>query len=114
LLQNLFERASASGRTGRSYRRRRAPEPLLLESLLGERETIVTARFSAFTISIAVAAALAGCSSMDMGNTSAKTEATGSAGGVNSQGANNKLEHCKAALGTIAVVEDTDAPWYET
>lgn len=53
-----------------------------------------------------------GCSSMNMGSSSAKTEATGSAGGANSQGANNKLEHCDASLGTIAVVEDTSAPWY--
>ena len=56
--------------------------------------------------------ALTGCAQMDMGSTAAKTEATGSAGGANSQGANSKLEHCDAALGTITVVEDTDAPWY--
>ena len=74
------------------------------------------ARFAALTFSIAVMGALAGagCSSMNMGDTSAKPEATGSAGGANSQGANNKLEHCRAPLGTIAVVEDTTAPWYET
>jgi len=71
-------------------------------------------RFFAVTASCAVIGALAACSSMDMGNSSAKTVATGSAGGANSQGANNKLEHCKAPLGTIAVTEDTDAPWYET
>ncbi len=71
-------------------------------------------RFSTVAICISITGALAGCSSMDMGNSSAKTEATGSAGGANSQGANAKLEHCKAALGTIAVVEDTNAPWYGT
>lgn len=58
------------------------------------------------------ASLLFGCSSMNMGSSSAKTEATGSAGGANSQGANNKLEHCGKPLGTIAVVEDTSAPWY--
>ena len=56
--------------------------------------------------------AMTGCAQMDMGSSAAKTEATGSAGGANSQGANSKLEHCDAALGTITVVEDTNAPWY--
>ena len=58
------------------------------------------------------AVALSGCANMDMGNASAKTEATGSAGGANSQGANTKLTHCDATLGTIAVAEDTAASWY--
>lgn len=55
---------------------------------------------------------LAACSSMDMGSQAAKTEATGSAGGANSQNANSKLARCNAPLGTIAVEEDTNAPWY--
>lgn len=55
---------------------------------------------------------LVGCAQMDLGNSAAKTEASGSAGGMNSQGANSKLEHCEATLGTIAVVEDTNSPWY--
>jgi curli biogenesis system outer membrane secretion channel CsgG len=49
---------------------------------------------------------------MQMGSPDAKTEATGSAGGSESQNASNQLERCDASLGTIAVVEDTDAPWY--
>lgn len=60
----------------------------------------------------ALAVTLAGCSNMQMGSADAKTEATGSAGGSESQNANNKLERCDATLGTIAVVEDTSAPWY--
>lgn len=55
---------------------------------------------------------LAGCSNMQVGNQDAKTVATGSAGGANSQNANAQLAHCTAPLGTIAVVEDTTAPWY--
>jgi curli biogenesis system outer membrane secretion channel CsgG len=55
---------------------------------------------------------LTACSNMQMGSPEAKTEATGSAGGSESQNASSKLEHCDASLGTIAVVEDTDAPWY--
>jgi hypothetical protein len=57
-------------------------------------------------------AALSGCATMETGSAAAKTEATGSAGGANSQGANNKLPRCEETLGTIAIVEDTNAPWY--
>lgn len=64
------------------------------------------------TSGLILAAVLSGCATMDTGNASAKTEATGSAGGANSQGANAKLAHCDATLGTIAVVEDTTASWY--
>lgn len=57
-------------------------------------------------------AALSGCATMETGSAAAKTEATGSAGGANSQGANSKLPRCEETLGTIAIVEDTNAPWY--
>lgn len=56
--------------------------------------------------------ALTACSSMQMGSEGAKTEATGAAGGQNAQNANSKLEKCTSPLGTIAVVEDTNAPWF--
>ncbi|MDR0771502.1 MAG: CsgG/HfaB family protein [Burkholderiales bacterium] len=55
-----------------------------------------------------------GCSSMDMGSQSAKTAATGSAGGSEAQGANAALERCDQALGTMTLVEDVNAPWYRT
>ncbi|MBB5390303.1 MULTISPECIES: CsgG/HfaB family protein [unclassified Herbaspirillum] len=55
---------------------------------------------------------LAGCSTMDMGSNSAKTAATGSAGGANAQNANAQLEKCDKPLGTMAIIEDTSAPWY--
>lgn len=55
---------------------------------------------------------LSGCANMQMGAEEAKTTATGSAGGANTQNANAKLEKCDAPLGTITVVEDTNAPWY--
>ena len=57
-------------------------------------------------------AGLAGCANMQMGSSDAKTVATGSAGGSESQDANKQLTHCDATLGTMAVVEDTSAPWY--
>lgn len=55
---------------------------------------------------------LAGCANMQTGSADAKTVATGSAGGADSQNANKQLTRCDASLGTIAVVEDTSAPWY--
>ena len=55
---------------------------------------------------------IAGCSTMDMGSEKAKTAATGSAGGANSEKENSKLEKCDKPLGTMAVIEDTSAPWY--
>jgi curli biogenesis system outer membrane secretion channel CsgG len=39
--------------------------------------------------------------------------ATGSAGGVVSEGS-SQLERCAESLGTVAVVEDQTAPWYTT
>lgn len=42
------------------------------------------------------------------------TVATGSAGGAESQGASSQLEKCDESLGTMAVVEDQNAPWYHT
>ena len=55
---------------------------------------------------------VSGCATMQTGSSDAKTVATGSAGGAESQNANSKLPRCDASLGTIAVVEDTTAPWY--
>lgn len=53
-----------------------------------------------------------GCAQMKTGDADAKTAATGSAGGANSQNANTQLEHCDKPLGTLAVVEDQNAAWY--
>ena len=58
------------------------------------------------------AAVLTGCSNMQMGAESAKTTATGSAGGENAQGENAGLEKCDRALGTMAIVEDLNSDWY--
>jgi len=55
---------------------------------------------------------LTGC--MSTGSKSAKTAATGSAGGANAQGANEGLERCEEALGTMAVIEDVHSGWYRT
>ena len=56
---------------------------------------------------------LTGCmSSMNMGSSSAKTTATGSAGGSNSQNANAQLQKCSQSLGTMVIYEDRDSDWY--
>ena len=64
------------------------------------------------TVISALTLGMTACSTMQMGSSEAKTEAAGSAGGSQSQNASSKLERCDASLGTIAVVEDTNAPWY--
>lgn len=57
--------------------------------------------------------ALAGCSGTmpQMGGSSGMT-ATGGAGGATSQGGNSQLESCPESLGTLAVQEDQQAPWW--
>ena len=77
--------------------------------IFGER---MKAKALPLAFGVAILGMASGCANMDMGNASAKTEATGSAGGANSQNANSKLAHCAASLGTITIVEDTAAPWY--
>jgi len=58
------------------------------------------------------ALAMAGCAGpINMGDSSAKTVATGSAGGAASQGVNAQLEHCDKTLGTLTIVEETNQPW---
>ncbi|MCL1861034.1 MAG: peptidoglycan-binding protein [Proteobacteria bacterium] len=57
---------------------------------------------------------VSGCASMDIGSGSAKTAATGSAGGANAQGANSGLERCDKTLGTVEVIEDFNSGWYHT
>lgn len=43
-----------------------------------------------------------------------KTAVTGAAGGATTANANSALEKCSQSLGTIGVVEDQNASWYET
>lgn len=63
---------------------------------------------------MSLALALAGCDQMPikMGDTGAKTVATGAAGGANAENASGQLERCDKPFGTIAVVEDQNAAWY--
>ncbi len=75
----------------------------------------MTLKKSTVALAAALCAALvfSGCaSSMQTGSTRAKTEATGSAGGSNSQNANSKLQKCEQSMGTIAIQENTNSDWY--
>ena len=60
------------------------------------------------------AIALVGCEATQpkLGTDSAKTAATGSAGGAAAQNVNAKLGRCDKPAGTIALVEDTGLDWY--
>jgi hypothetical protein len=61
----------------------------------------------------AIAVGLTGClGGLQMGASSAKTTATGSAGGANAENARADLEKCDETLGTLAIHEDTNAEWY--
>ena len=59
-----------------------------------------------------LAAMLAGCSTDSQLGGSSGIATTGAAAGSSAYGASNQLEHCPAALGTLAINEDESAPWY--
>lgn len=65
---------------------------------------------------LVVATALTGCLSTapKIGDESAKTSATGAAAGESAQNVNSQLERCDRPFGTVALVENQDAPWYLT
>ena len=58
--------------------------------------------------------ALVGCEATQpkLGTDSAKTAATGSAGGAAAQNVNAKLGRCDKPAGTLALVADTSLDWY--
>lgn len=64
---------------------------------------------------VASAMLLQGCISTapKIGDDKAKTVATGAAGGAASANANSQLEKCSQPVGTLAVVEDQQAPWFQ-
>ena len=55
---------------------------------------------------------LAGClaTAPTMGEN--KGTVSGAAGGATAENQNSKLEHCDETLGTLAIFEDTNAPWW--
>ena len=47
-----------------------------------------------------------------MGNSDAKTVATGSAAGAATSGTSTELERCESSLGTVSLIENQQAGWY--
>lgn len=62
----------------------------------------------------AAVTALSGCAGTTPQLGGGGTLATGSAGGATASNANTQLEKCDRSLGTLAVHEDSSAPWYHT
>lgn len=67
---------------------------------------------------LSATALITGCANtpntMNIGSQSAKTSATGSAGGATATNANSQLQRCDQPFGTVALVEDQQADWYVT
>jgi curli biogenesis system outer membrane secretion channel CsgG len=68
-------------------------------------------RIDTRTLCLLAGVLLAGCG-VQVGDNSARTPVTGSAGGQTTQNASGRLEHCDQTLGTLAVIEDQTAGWY--
>lgn len=69
-------------------------------------------KITAVTLAL-LALLLNGCANMTptLGDPSAKTVATGAAGGATAQNANSQLERCSTTLGTLTIVEEANQPW---
>ncbi|MBX3625234.1 MAG: peptidoglycan-binding protein [Rhizobacter sp.] len=69
-------------------------------------------RFTQLALAAAAVAVLSGCGSTMPSMGGNKGVVSGSAGGATSEGTNSQLEKCPETLGTIAIDEDAQAPWY--
>lgn len=63
-------------------------------------------------LALVIALGLAECGATEPVLGGSSTTATGAAGGSSAEGASSQLAQCDESLGTIAVVEDQNAPWY--
>lgn len=73
-------------------------------------------RLRALTLATAMALTASGCMSTapKIGDDGAKTVVTGAAGGSAAQNANSQIERCDRPFGTVALVENQEAPWFLT
>jgi hypothetical protein len=69
-------------------------------------------RIARAVLGLAAATALTGCLATTPTMGENKGTVSGAAGGAASEGGNAALEHCDDTLGTMALQEDTSAPWY--
>jgi hypothetical protein len=67
---------------------------------------------SRWVLALLAAAALAGCGSTAPTLGGNKGVVSGAASGESAEGNNSGLERCNETLGTLAIDEDTSAPWY--
>jgi curli biogenesis system outer membrane secretion channel CsgG len=76
--------------------------------------TLCAASHSRLTLLAVVASAalLSGCLATTPSLGENKGTVRGAAGGEAAEGQNDKLENCPETLGTLAIDEDTNAPWY--
>lgn len=69
-------------------------------------------RFTQLALAASAVAVLSGCGSTTPSMGGNKGVVSGSAGGATAEGNNGQLEKCAETLGTIALDEDAQAPWY--
>lgn len=75
------------------------------------KKTLITS--SIFTVSVIILSSCAGATSSPTASLGGSDmPISGSAAGETSKGENPKLEKCDKPLGTIAIYEDINAPWY--
>ncbi len=68
--------------------------------------------FNRWVLALLAATALAGCGSTAPTLGGNKGVVSGAASGESAEGNNSGLERCNETLGTLAIDEDTSAPWY--
>ncbi len=71
-----------------------------------------TAPFDPIWALLAASALVAGCMATAPTQGGGNTSVTGAAGGGTAAGAKGSLERCDETLGTLAMEEDVNAPWY--
>jgi hypothetical protein len=71
-------------------------------------------RLSAISMVMASSLALLSGCATDPSMGGNKGTVSGAAGGGSAEGNNSALEHCPESLGTLAIEEDTAAPWFMT
>lgn len=74
--------------------------------------TLLASRLRPAWLVLAVAAMLPGCLATAPTMGGGNTTVTGAAGGGTAEGNKGNLERCDESLGTLAMEEDVNAPWY--
>ena len=77
-----------------------------------ESPSSLAARLRPAWLVLAVAAMLPGCLATAPSMGGGNTTVTGAAGGGTAAGNKGNLERCEESLGTLAMEEDVNAPWY--